>query len=299
MSRLSPNAQGILYMVAAMFMFSSMDMLAKILSERYEVLQVVWARYAGQMAVVLIVLAPRLQALIQTKHLGLQLLRSALLFSATFCFFTSLSYMNIASATAVMNVHPMLLTLGAALILKESLGPRRIFGIIAALIGALIIIRPGADVFTLASLLPLAAGFFYASYALATRFLGRDEDILTSFIYTALIGTIVASSLVPTVWTLPDMGDTGLFLLLGAIAALGQLALIKSLTVAEAGAVAPFGYCGVVFATFYGVIAFGELPDAYGLLGALVIIGAGLYVWHRETQAKAAPQASASAAHRD
>ena len=292
MSRLTPTAQGILYMLAAIFLFSTMDVLAKLLSARFEVLQVVWARYTGQMVVVLLVLAPRLVQLIKTKHIGLQLLRSALLFAATFCFFTSLSFMDIAAATAVMNVHPMLLTLGAALFLKEALGPRRLIGIGAALIGAMIIIRPGSDVFTLASLLPLAAGVFLTGYALATRFLGRDEDILTSFIYTALIGTLVASALVPTVWSTPSLPDAGLFLLLGAIAALGQLMLIKALTVAEAGAVAPFGYSGVIFATIYGLIVFGEIPDALGVFGALVIIGAGLYVWHRETQAKSAQAVS-------
>nr|WP_286193510.1 DMT family transporter [Boseongicola sp. H5] len=282
-------------MLAAIFLFSAMDALAKLLTGRFDVLQVVWARYAGQTLVVMAVLAPRLRLLIRTRHLGLQLLRSGFLFAATVCFFTSLSFMEIASATAVMNIHPVLLTLGAALILREALGPRRIFGIAAAMTGALIIIRPGSDVFTLAATLPLLGGVFYASYALSTRFLGRDEGILTSFLYTALIGTVVASAIVPFVWTPPDLADLGLFLLLGMVGAGGQFLLIKSLTVAEAGAVAPFGYAGVIFATLWGLFAFGERPDAMTILGALVIIGAGVYVWHRETRARRAPLAAPSA----
>ncbi|WP_375552060.1 DMT family transporter [Rhodophyticola porphyridii] len=295
MNRFTPTAQGILYMLAAIFLFSAMDALAKLLTGRFDVLQVVWARYAGQTLVVMAVLAPRLRLLIRTRHLGLQLLRSGFLFAATVCFFTSLSFMEIASATAVMNIHPILLTLGAALILREALGPRRIFGIAAAMTGALIIIRPGSDVFTLAATLPLLGGVFYASYALSTRFLGRDEGILTSFLYTALIGTVVASAIVPFVWTPPDLADLGLFLLLGMVGAGGQFLLIKSLTVAEAGAVAPFGYAGVIFATLWGLFAFGERPDAMTILGALVIIGAGVYVWHRETRARRAPLAAPSA----
>jgi drug/metabolite transporter (DMT)-like permease len=294
-NRFTPTAQGILYMLAAIFLFSAMDALAKLLTGRFDVLQVVWARYAGQTLVVMAVLAPRLRLLIGTRHLGLQLLRSGFLFAATVCFFTSLSFMKIASATAVMNIHPVLLTLGAALILREALGPRRIFGIAAAMTGALIIIRPGSDVFTLAATLPLLGGVFYASYALSTRFLGRDEGILTSFLYTALIGTVVASAIVPFVWTPPDLADLGLFLLLGIVGAGGQFLLIKSLTVAEAGAVAPFGYAGVIFATLWGLFAFGERPDAMTILGALVIIGAGVYVWHRETRARRAPLAAPSA----
>lgn len=289
MRRLSPTAQGIALMLCAIFFFSMMDAQAKALTERYDVLQVLWARYAGMMLLVLVVLAPRLSSLLRTRNLGLQLLRSGFLFAATWLFFTALSLMPMAAATAVLNVHPLLLTLGAALLLREALGPRRVFGIAAALTGALIVIRPGAEVFTLAALLPLGAGICYAAYALTTRFLGRDEPVLTSFLYTAVIGTVVASLLVPAAWTPPPPADALRFLALGATGAAGQFLLIRSLTVAEAGAVAPFGYTGVLFATLNGFVFFGEVPDAWTMLGALVIVGAGVYVWHRETRAHAAP----------
>ncbi|PWK60447.1 EamA-like transporter family protein [Roseicyclus mahoneyensis] len=288
MARLSPTAQGIVLMLAAIFLFSTMDATAKALMDRYAPMQVVWARYAGMMTVVAVILAPRLGPLLRTRHLGLQLLRSAFLFAATLSFFTAISTMDIAAATAVMQVHPVILTLGAALLLREPLGPRRIFGILAALSGALIVIRPGADLFSWTALLPLLGGAFYASYALTTRFLGRDEPILTSFLYTAIIGTLVASVLTVPVWQTPSVGDAAIFLGLGAVGALGQFLLIRSLTMAEAGAVAPFGYAGVVFASLWGFLAFDEVPDRWTFLGALVIVGAGLYVWHRETRARAA-----------
>lgn len=287
-TRLTPTAQGIVLMIAAIFLFSTMDATAKMLMSRYAPMQVVWARYAGMMLVVGLVLAPRLGPILRTRRVGLQLLRSAFLFAATWSFFTAISRMDIAAATAVMQVHPVLLTLGAALLLREPLGPRRIFGIGAALAGALIVIRPGTEVFTLTALLPLLGGVFYASYALTTRFLGRDEPILTSFVYTAIIGTLVASVLTLPVWQWPTPMDGAIFLALGATGALGQFLLIRSLTIAEAGAVAPFGYAGVVFATGWGLLAFGEVPDPWTLVGALVIVGAGVYVWHRETRARAA-----------
>ncbi|QXT38127.1 DMT family transporter [Gymnodinialimonas ceratoperidinii] len=287
MSKLSDTSQGIILMLAAIFLFSAMDATAKVLMARFDVLEVVWARYAGQMFVVALILLPRLPSLIRTHHLGLQLLRSAFLFGATWCFFTSLSFMEIASATAVMNIHPVLLTLGAALLLRERLGPRRIVGIALALTGALIIIRPGGDVMSWSSLLPLGAGICYASYALTTRFLGRDEPILTSFLYTALIGTMAATALVIPVWEPPAASDWGIFLFLGIVGAAGQFLLIQSLSIAEAGAVAPFGYAGVVYSTFWGLVIFAEVPDAATIVGALVIVGAGVYVWHREKRAVA------------
>lgn len=287
-SRLSPTAQGIVLMLGAIFLFSSMDATAKMLMARYAPMQVVWARYAGMMLVVTLVLAPRLGPLLRTRRVGLQLLRSAFLFAATVSFFTAISHMDIAAATAVMQVHPVILTLGAALLLREPLGPRRLFGVGAALCGALIVIRPGTEVFSWTALMPLLGGIFYASYALTTRFLGRDEPILTSFLYTAIIGTVAASVLAVPVWTAPSLPDAALFLMLGAVGAAGQFLLIRSLTLAEAGAVAPFGYAGVVFATLWGLLAFGEVPDLWTVIGALVIVGAGVYVWHRETRARAA-----------
>lgn len=282
MSPLPRASQGILLMLCAIFLFSTMDVLAKTLTTRFEVLQVVWARYTGQTLVAVVVLAPRLIPLLRTKYLGLQILRSAFLFGATMCFFTALSQMGLAQATAVMNIHPVLLTLGAAAILGERLGPRRIIGIALALTGAIIVIRPGSGVFSWASLLPLAAGTCYASYALTTRFLGRDESLWTSFLYTALIGTLGASLMVPAVWTPPSPADWGWMLVLGTIGASSQFLLIKSLSMAEAGLVAPFGYAGLVFATFWGLVAFGDVPDRYTLLGAAIIIGAGLFIWLRE-----------------
>lgn len=286
MSRLSPTAQGIALMVSAIFLFSCMDALAKSLAARYDVLQIVWARYAGQMLAVIVVLWPRLLPLMRTRHIGLQLLRSGFLFAATFVFFTSFTLMPIASATAVFNIHPMLLAVGAAVILGEPLGQRRLAGLLAALLGAILILQPGAEVFSLSSLLPLLAGLCYAAYALTTRFLGRDEPVLTSFIYTAAIGTVAASLMVPAVWVAPGLGDIALFTLLGMVGAAGQYLLIRALTVAEAGAVAPFGYTGILFSTVWGIALFAEIPNTLSILGALVIIGAGVYVWHAETRSR-------------
>ncbi|MFW5655251.1 MAG: hypothetical protein ACOCYW_06340 [Roseicyclus sp.] len=93
MSRLTPAASGILLMLGEILLFAAMDAQAKALSARYETMQVIRARHAGQMAVALAVLAPRVPALMRTRHLGLQLLRSGLLFVATFCFFTALGRM--------------------------------------------------------------------------------------------------------------------------------------------------------------------------------------------------------------
>lgn len=281
------NARAIMFMLVAICMFSSMDALAKHLMTGLPPLQVVWARYAMHTVLAVMILAPRLGTALRTRTPGLQLLRSAFLFGATMSFFTAISVMPLGAATAVMNIHPMLLTLGAALVLGERLGTRRIVAIVLGFAGALIIIRPGVGIFSTGALYPVLGGICYAAYALSTRVLGQADGIVTSFLYTALVGTLVASVAVPAVWVGPSLYQWVLMVGLGALAAAGQYALIRALNLAEAGVVAPFGYAGVVFSSLYGLVLYGEVPDLWTVLGALVIMGAGVYVWHRETQARA------------
>jgi hypothetical protein len=89
------------------------------------------------------------------------------------------------------------------------------------------------------------------------------------------------------IWTPIALADLPLFLLIGVLGTVAQLCLIRSFSVAEASLVAPFTYCGIVFATIWGVLLYDEWPDGWTVVGALVIVGAGLYVWHRETAVRA------------
>jgi len=281
-TRLSPAVQGIVLMLLTVFLFTVMDALAKGLAARYDTFQVVWARYTSQTLIAVLILLPRLKPVLKTRYLGLQLIRSAFLFAATICFFFGIVLVGLAQSSAIMSINPMLITIGAFLILGEPFGIRRALGVAFGLLGALIIIRPGGEVFSLAALLPVVSACCYAGYALSTRFLGREESVWTSFLYTALIGTVIASLIVPLFWTTPTLTDAGLMLLLGLVGGAGQLSLIKALTIAEAGAIAPFAYAGPIFATFWGMMFFNEMPDIWVGVGTLVIISAGLYVWQRE-----------------
>jgi drug/metabolite transporter (DMT)-like permease len=285
---LAPTQQGIVTMMIAMVTLSLMDSVAKSLTFRYDPMQVVWARYACSSLVVGIVLAPRLRTLLVTKHLKLQLVRSAFLFATTYAFFTSISKLGLAEVVAIFDVNPLIVTIFAFIFLKEPVGPRRLIGVGLGLVGALIIIRPGSEVFSFFAILPLLGAFSFAAYVITTRFLGRAEHILTSLIYTTLIGTIAATILVPPVWVTPAPIDAAMMLSMGFIGSAGQYLLIRAFTLAEAGAVAPFSYVGMIFAVTFGYLFFDQLPDAMTVLGALVITCSGIYVWHRENQAEKA-----------
>lgn len=272
-------------MLGAIVLFTGMDALAKHLITTYPTLQVTWARYTGQTVLVALLLNRRLPGFLRTKYPGLQAFRSALQCAATGFFFASLGYIGLAESTAITDTSPIFITLGAALFLGERLGTRRIFGVLAALCGAMIIIRPGIGVFTPAALLPLGCAICYAGYALLTRHVGSTESPWTSLFYAALLGTIATTVLMPLQWHPIAPRDIPLFLALGLLGTSAQFLLIRAFTITEASAIAPFGYSGILCASFWGIVIYDEYPDRFTVIGALVIVAAGLYVWHRETRA--------------
>ena len=278
--------KGILLMLLGILLFTMMDALAKGLIARYPTPQVIWARFAGQALLVALILRRRLGPTLRTRYPLLHLARSGFQLGATALFFASLGYLGLAEATALTDINPILITLGAALFLGERLGPRRIIGVLVAMLGALIVIRPGAGVFTPAALLPLGCALCYAGNALLTRFVGQKEGPWTSLLLAAVFGTLVMGLLTPFFWQPIAASDIPLFLTLGILGTAAQLCVIRSFSMAEASAVAPFGYVGLVFATLWGIVFYAEYPDRYTVIGALVIVAAGLYVWHRETTLK-------------
>ena len=229
----NPN-RAILLFVTAMFCFSVMDICVKALAPQVGVLPALWTRYAGQMLMVTLLVAPRLAQVARTHRPVTQFLRSLCLMGATGLFFLGLSHLTLANNAALMSVNPVFVTLGAALFLGEALGPRRIAGIGVAMVGAMIVIRPGSDVFTPAALLPLLAAVCYSAYALLTRKVGQDEDVWTSLFYTGLVGTLILSCAIPFFWVTPDAWGFALMAGIAVFGTAGQLALIRAFTMGEA-----------------------------------------------------------------
>lgn len=282
-ARFSSSQRGIFYMVLAALFFSAMDAVAKGLVAHYPVMQVVWARNVLQVIAVLI-LVQRVGGVanLKTKYPLNHVLRSIFQILTVSLFFASLVHIGLAEASALADTNPVLITLGAALFLGERLTRQRIIAVLAATVGALIILRPGMGVFTPAALLPLGCAVAYAGNALMTRKIGIHEAAWTSLFYGALFGGLISSLVLPFVWTPIDHTDFGRFLLLGVLGTGAQWAAIRAFSLAEAGVIAPFGYLGILFATFWGWALFGQIPDAATMLGALVIIVAGLYVWSQD-----------------
>ncbi|MFG6081453.1 DMT family transporter [Paracoccus litorisediminis] len=280
----STQLQGIVLLLLAIFTFTLMDASAKHLTERYHPAQIVWVRFVSNLLIVGLIYAPRLRSTMVSKRPVVQLFRGLTQLGSVGLFFTSLQFIGLAEATAIMDINPVLITLAAAIFLGESIGIRRLIGIAVALCGALIIIRPGAGVFQPAAILPLIGAFTYAAGAILTR-LVREDSTATSILWSATVGTILSSLAVPFFWQPIASEDIWAFVLLGIFGTVAQALLIRAFAMAEAAAIAPFGYTGLIWAGFWGWLFWGTLPDRWTIIGALIIVAAGLYVWMREARA--------------
>jgi len=263
-------ANGVTLMLLAVLSFSVMEVFAKLVSARVDIVQVLWFRNAVQLSIVLILVAPRLRYVARTKYPKIQVLRTAFMLSATGSFFLSFQKNTLIETNAIAQTGPLWITIGAVLILGERIGR--------------IIIRPGTADFSVWLLLPVLGALFYAGYALATRFIGHDEDVWTSLLYTSLIATALLTIAAPLYWETPALSDLPLLLGVGLTGALAQLFLTTAFARSEASTLAPLSYTALIFSASWGVIFFGNYPDGATYLGALVIVAAGLYVWHRERQ---------------
>ena len=272
----------ILLMIGAIFCFASMDATAKYLMKEIGPAQTIWARYTVQAILVTVLILLKINIYGKTKYPKLQFLRSVALMMATTLFFFAFSKLGLAEASAIFNISPVLITLGAFLFLREQIGPRRVIGIFVSLLGALIIIRPGSGVFTIYALLPLGAAIFYSTYSLVTRFVGADESPWTSLFYSAIFGAICYSIYIVFHWNPMSSNALLLTIIIGLFGTAGHICLIRALTLGEASLVAPFIYTNLLFTTIWGLVLFGNFPDFWTICGALIIVAAGVYVWARD-----------------
>jgi drug/metabolite transporter (DMT)-like permease len=276
-----PNvSKGILLVLTAVIFFSLADFLAKFLTQFYPVTLIVWARFAIHMALILLVLGPRLRmSLVKTKHPAEQILRGLLQMLSTLVFIGALKFLPLAEATSIAYLSPLFVTLLSVVFLKETVEPARWIAILCSFGGVLIIIRPGGQLFSWAALLPVANALAFAVYQIITRRLAGQESPYTSIFYAGVVGAVVLSAIVPDVWTLPQTPwHAAAFVFLGVFGTTGHLILIKAYDHAPASRVAPFSYSQLVWVAIIGYFAFGNFPDAWSLFGMAVIIAAGVFM---------------------
>lgn len=277
------GVRGIAWMLLAMLMFVLQDGTAKyLMGSGHPVQQVVWARFAVHMLAVALLLNRRVLRVARSGRLGLQMWRSVILVVTTMLFYSGLRTLPLADASALFYLSPVLVTALSVPLLGERVGPRRWAGVVLSFAGALVIIRPGAETMNAAMLLPLGAAVSLALFQIATRQVSRHDAPLTSLFYAALAGALVTSAVVPFFWVAPDALGWSLLCLLGLCGVASQFCLIKSFEAAAAATVAPFVYSSLLWATAFGLVVFGDLPDASTVMGAAIIVASGIYIFYRE-----------------
>lgn len=297
---------GILCLVAAGFVFSFFNAIVKHLSQELPVPEVAWGRYAFHLVFALLYagIAPRFSTgipergagrkehpgrwaapwreMLRTRRPGLQFLRSLLMLATTLMFFLAVSYIDLASATAVAFVEPLVITILSHFLLRERVGPRRWVAVAAGFAGVLIVIRPGFGMVHPAILLPLLSASLGAGYNVLTRVVARHDGNSTSLFYAALLGCVVLSCFMPFIWQAPNPAQWLLLAALGLCGGIAHTLVIRAFSYASASVIAPFIYLQLLWASAIGYFWFGSLPALTTWAGGAVIIATGLYVAHRE-----------------
>ena len=269
-------------MILTILLFSIMNALAKGFANYYPIIVIVWVRYISQTIFTTFIFIPNLNKIVKTKKIKLHLFRSLLLFCATLSMFSGFKYLTLVSTITIFQIGPLVVVVFSVIFLKEKVGYRRWLSVFVGFSGTLFILKPGTGNVFFFGLFPILAAIFYAGYAVSTRRLGTEEDPKTNFFYTSLVGTIISTIILIPFFEPIAIKDLLTFSILGIFGGLGHFCFILALRKSEASFLAPFTYFDLIFATILGILFFAEFPDIYVIVGAFIIVSAGIYTWHRE-----------------
>jgi drug/metabolite transporter (DMT)-like permease len=282
LARADRPLRGIALIIGSTVFLASSDAMAKYLSLTLPAIEIAWIRF---LVFVLIVLPAALTATphaFRSTRPGLQAFRGAALLSSSVFFITGLRFLPIAAASATSFVAPIFVTALSIAFLGENVGIRRWLATIVGLFGVIIIVRPGSNAFDPAALFPVVSAFAWACTLIMTRMISGKDRAITTMAYSSVVGLCILTALVPLSWAAPSWRDIALGVAVGVASTTGQWIVVLAFRYADASVLAPFSYSQLVWATIFGFLVFGEVPDIFTLIGAAVIIGSGLYTAHRE-----------------
>lgn len=273
----SRSSLSITFLVLAVACLAVLDTTVKYVGAFVPVLVVVWFRYAFQAVAVSCVMLPlRGRQLLRTAHPRFQVLRGCLLLMVSALSFVSVQYMPVGEFTAFVMTTPLVVTLLAALFLKERVTALRWVLVGGGFVGALLVVQPAGSVIGWVSLLPLLMVVAYAWFQILTSRLARTEDPMTMHFYTGWVGALVASAILPLVWeAIPDTRTFALLCLVGLMGTVGHFLLILAFARAPASTLSPFLYAQIAFAMLCGWLVFAHVPGLLELAGMALIAVCG------------------------
>jgi drug/metabolite transporter (DMT)-like permease len=281
---------GIWLMIGTSFVFAAQDALSRHLAAEYSVFLVVMIRYWFFAAFVFALSVRRsgsLRKAAATSQPMVQIFRGLLLAGEICVMVLGFTLLGLVESHAIFACYPLLVAALSGPVLGERVGPWRWAAIGVGFVGVLVILRPGHTVFAPAAAIPLLSAFLFALYGLLTRYVARKDTAITSFFWTGTVGAVAMTAV--GIWTWEPMTgpDYAMMATLCVTGVAGHFMLIKCYEVAEASAVQPFAYLQMVFAAALGLLVFGEVLEMNVVIGASIVVAAGLFTLWRNRRAGA------------
>ncbi len=306
---------GLACIVGGVIALTLQDALIKWLSGTFALHEVTFVRslIAVPVALVIVQLEGGFRLLL-TRRPGLHCARAALFVVVNMCFFMAVASMPLAEATAIFFVAPLFITGLSAVMLKERIGARRLIAILVGMAGMVIILRPGYGAFNAAGLFSVGAALGYALLQILTRRLGTTDRASAMSFYVHVAFVVVSAGVGLAIgdgrfahsdhpgmqfllrgWSWPEGAEWALLFCCGAVIAAGTYLLSQAYRVASPTVVAPLEYLALPLSVLWGLLIWGDRPDAVAFFGMALIVSGGLYVFYRETVAARSSGKAASA----
>ena len=277
-------ALGIVLMLTGIAGFAVMDATIKWLTADYPVAQIVALRsWFGLPLLCMFALRGGGPRMLKTSRPLVHVGRYLLVLGLSFSFFWALSQMKLVDAIAITFAAPIFITALSVPLLKETVGLHRWVAISIGFCGVLIMLRPGFGVFQWAGLVVIGSVVFYALLMITTRAYKTTEQTAALMLYPQLGMSLTGIIFAPFFWVTPSLGDLGLFALAGMFGSVGVMCLTHAFRLGPAAVISPFEYSALIWAILIGYLVWGELPDVFTLVGAIIVISSGLYIIYRET----------------
>ena len=277
----SARLAGVGLMLLSIFRFSFGDALGKFLVATYAVGQLLWLRACAALLLLSPMIWRNRAHYLRLERPWLQLLRVTLSTLEVAAFFLAAVYLPLADVITYYLAGPIFVTALSAVVLREHVGWRRWTAILVGFCGVLIALRPSAQTISWPALIALGGSLSFAVLMLITRSLRATPDIVmasSQFVGTFLLGALMS----PFGWVTPDAGSLVLFAAAGCISVSALFCVNRSLKLAPASVVVPYQYSMIIWAVIFGFVVFGDVPSPATIIGASIIIGAGLYIFLRE-----------------
>lgn len=280
---MSDTGKGIALMILTTLVFAIQDALSRYLGEAVNVYMVVMIRYWFLAAFVIWMLRRQglLRRALGSRRLGLQIFRGLLLTGEVVLMVIAFTRLGLVGTHAIFAAYPLLVAALSAPILGERVGWRRWAAIGVGFVGMLIILQPGRAVFSPWAALPVLTAAMFALYGLLTRLVARDDPGPVSFFWTGIAGAVMATAMGLPHWQPLEGAEWGAMGALCLASALSHWMMIRAYELAEASDLQPFAYFQLVFIAIIGFAVFGETVAPHVMLGAAIVIAAGLFTLMR------------------